>query len=56
MKKKLTKKLQLNRETVRHLSSDDLTEVAGGETVPRSLCYGTCPLAGCVSEPSFCNC
>lgn len=44
MKKKV-KKLQLNRETVRNLSRDDLKKVAGGTssecTYPRSCC-NTC--------------
>ena len=41
MKKKV-KKLELNRETVRNLTSDDLKKVAGGSTsectFPRSCC------------------
>jgi hypothetical protein len=39
MKKKV-KKLELNRETVRNLTSDDLKKIAGGSdvTVPRTCC------------------
>lgn len=43
MKKKV-KKLELNRETVRNLTSDDLKKIAGGSTdtcsIPRSCCTG----------------
>jgi len=45
MKKKV-KKLELNKETVRNLSSDDLKKIAGGSTddagcsIPRSCCTG----------------
>ena len=42
MKKKV-KKLQLNRETVRNLSREDLKKVVGGTTsectFPRTCCY-----------------
>ena len=63
MKKKMKKKLQLNRETVRHLSHDDLGEVAGGTTndgscptAPRSICLGTCPIGSCGPWPTICDC
>ena len=40
MKKKV-KKLELNKETVRNLTTDDLKKVAGGtgNTWPKTLCY-----------------
>jgi hypothetical protein len=47
MKKKV-KKLELNRETVRNLTADDLKKVAGGSipTFPRTIC-NSC-------KPQFC--
>lgn len=52
-KKRLSKKLELNRETLRQLSQDELEDVAGATggscptTSPPSCCYGTCPIASC---------
>jgi hypothetical protein len=39
MKKKV-KKLELNKETVRNLTTDDLKKIAGGTepTAPRTIC------------------
>ncbi|HYK05869.1 MAG TPA: class I lanthipeptide [Thermoanaerobaculia bacterium] len=41
--KKLVKKLELNKETLRNLSTDDLKKIAGGTVVtkPISIC-GSC--------------
>jgi len=47
MKKKV-KKLELNRETVRNLSTDDLKKIAGGSTdictLPRTVCNSCKPI------------
>lgn len=45
MKKKV-KKLELNRETVRNLTSDDLKKIAGGSeiSIPHSCC-NTCRIS-----------
>lgn len=44
MKKKV-KKLQLNKETVRNLTSDDLKKIAGGSdvSVPHTICNSCHP-------------
>lgn len=44
MKKKV-KKLELNKETVRNLTTDDLKKIVGGTvvTVPRTLCASCRP-------------
>ena len=43
MKKPATKKLVLNRESIRLLDDDRLQEVAGGYTTGDSLCHAkTC--------------
>ncbi|HEX6099582.1 MAG TPA: class I lanthipeptide [Thermoanaerobaculia bacterium] len=44
MKKKV-KKLALNKESVRNLTTDDLKKVAGGtgNTWPKTLCYSCDP-------------
>ena len=50
--KKQVKKLQLNKETVRNLTSDDLKRVAGGSS---SEC--TFPVSCCNScRPLICSC
>lgn len=51
MKKKV-KKLQLNRETVRNLSRDDLKKVVGGTTSEGCTIPRTC----CLSCNIFCVC
>jgi natural product precursor len=45
MKKKV-KKLELNKETVRNLTSDDLKKIAGGSdvSVPRTICNSCRPI------------
>jgi cAMP phosphodiesterase len=44
MKKKV-KKLELNKETVRNLTTDDLKKIAGGtvDTLPKTVCYSCRP-------------
>ena len=44
MKKKV-KKLELNRETVRNLTTDDLKKIAGGSvpTIPSTICNSCRP-------------
>ena len=44
MKKKV-KKLELNKETVRNLTTDDLKKIAGGtvETIPVTICNSCRP-------------
>ena len=59
MKKRLSKKLQLNRETLRHLSRDELAGIAGASggscpTAPQSCCYGTCIMTSCGYETACC--
>ena len=50
MKKKV-KKLELNRETVRNLTADDLKKIAGGSTTHEC----THPITICNSCHSFCD-
>lgn len=52
---KKTRKLTLNRETVRDLSRGDLRAVAGGETQVADTCpfTATCPRP--CSEETFCR-
>jgi hypothetical protein len=50
MKKKV-KKLELNKETVRNLTADDLSKIAGGSTSEGC----TRPLTICNSCHSFCD-
>ena len=47
--KKKAKKLELNKETVRNLTTDDLKKIVGGSDVsfPRSCCR-TCIASGCL--------
>lgn len=52
MKKKKIEKLQLNRETVQNLSSDDLTKVVGGTTSEGCTLPKTC----CLSCNNWCGC
>ncbi len=50
MKKRKNRKLTLNRETVKNLEANDLSKVAGGETLyhecgqtdPQQACTSTC--------------
>lgn len=54
MKKQITSKLQLNKETLRNLSDRDLTGVVGGHTATCqptgvSLCED-CPTDSCLSN------
>ncbi len=44
MKKKV-RKLELNKETVRNLTTDDLKKIAGGtvDTLPKTVCYSCRP-------------
>ncbi len=58
MKKSLKARLTLNRETLRHLASDQLAEAQGGALVP--VTYGTCPILitnACVTQtcPTRCG-
>ena len=59
MKKREGKKLTLSRETVRHLTNEDLDMVAGGRYT-QTRTAATCPGAGCpnswVTESCFCEC
>lgn len=50
MKKKV-KKLELNKETVRNLTADDLRKIAGGSTSE----YCTRPITICNSCHSWCD-
>jgi natural product precursor len=60
--KKKVRKLSLNKETVRHLTNEELRGVAGGapthgNTCP-STCANTCPAtcnaAECITTPIVC--
>ncbi len=51
MKKKV-RKLELNKETVRNLTADDLKKIAGGSTSPIECTH---PLTICNSCHSFCD-
>ncbi|HKV07132.1 MAG TPA: class I lanthipeptide [Thermoanaerobaculia bacterium] len=42
MKKKLEKKIVLNRETLRRLEGDELGRVIGGVPPETDSCVGTC--------------
>jgi hypothetical protein len=58
MKKSLKARLTLNRETLRHLASDQMTAVQGGEAVP--VTYTGCPVRltnACVTQtcPTRCG-
>lgn len=46
--KKRVKKLELNKETVRNLTTDDLKKIAGGtvETLPKTIC-NSCRVTVC---------
>jgi hypothetical protein len=59
MDRKLTRKLTLNRETLRDLTNQELREVGGGHSEISAIgcnCSGTCTDAGprCTS-PCVCN-
>lgn len=43
MKKKITKKLALSKETLRSLEADALRNAAGGATVDRCVTWRYCP-------------
>ena len=53
MKKRRTTKLELHRETIRHLNKEDLAAIAGGGwmgptyTCPTLVCSIVCPTAVC---------
>ena len=46
MKKRITKKLSLNRETLRGLEEWSFKEVVGGATTPKTNC-ASCPASAC---------
>lgn len=52
MKKRKARKVELSRETLRHLQEGDLGEIAGGATRLRTEC-GSCPASAC--HPTFCD-
>lgn len=49
--KKTVKKLALNRETLTHLTSDDLPNVMGAATQQLSVCYFSCGVSRCEPCP-----
>jgi hypothetical protein len=49
--KKTTKKLTLNRETLTHLTSDDLPNVMGAATQEVSVCFYSCGVSHCSACP-----
>jgi hypothetical protein len=51
--KKRKKKLQLNRETLRNLSSDDLRQVGGAAQCGSAACTQSCQD---FNDPNFTNC
>ncbi len=53
MEKKLGRKLELSRETVRELTDSELRQVAGGGTIAQLLSCNGC---GTNSSPSTCIC
>lgn len=59
MKKQITGKLHLNKETLRNLSDRDLKSAIGGATAgcqETGLSYCTvCPTESCLSYGSSCN-
>jgi hypothetical protein len=56
MTKKKTRKLALNRETLRDLSGEGLREVHGGANTDRSIC--NCPIlsVGACATRQYTNC
>jgi hypothetical protein len=47
--KKKAKKLELNKETVRNLTTDDLKKIAGGSDITHPIsCCRTCRISGCL--------
>lgn len=54
MERKLGRKLELSRETVRELTNSELSQVAGGGTIALFTCNG-CG-GGSISAPSTCIC
>lgn len=56
MKKQITSKLHLNKETLRHLSERDLQGAVGGATyacTPTGMTYCfQCPSESCLTGPS----
>ena len=60
MEHKIGRKLELSRETIRELGSNDLTQVVGGGTQWPLTCHcpgGTTPETGATnSAPSTCIC
>ncbi|HSS51784.1 MAG TPA: class I lanthipeptide [Thermoanaerobaculia bacterium] len=46
MKKQITKKLSLNRETLRGLEEGSFKAAVGGATAPRTNC-ASCPASAC---------
>ncbi len=59
MKKQITSKLHLNKETLRHLSDRDLKSAIGGATyncVETGMSYcQTCPTESCISGSGSCD-
>ena len=51
MKKKINKKLQLNKQTIAKLNNDEMNNINGGKTVPTFV--GNCT-AGCTKTDICC--
>lgn len=51
----MSKKLELNRETLRDLSDADLAEVAGGDGVPTRICGAETQTEVCPSGATWFN-
>jgi len=47
------KKLLLNRETVRKLTTEDLHEVVGGKKSDKSACSGCCTILPQIPDNTF---
>lgn len=53
-KKKITKKLKLNKETVRKLNDAELRQVVGGASRTSPACCGCTHTSAGPSHPIFC--